>query len=351
MIHLLYGEDELTISETLSSIKKGAEPDDVGDLNTTVFEGREVGFAELSVACNTVPFLAERRLIIVQGLLTSFEPRSLSQSRSQTTASKPSSSRLGEWDALADYVTRVPETTDLVFVEGRLSGSNPLLAAIRPNVTTRMFPAPNAGELRRWIRNRASAEGIDIESGAIDALADTIGGDLRTIANEFQKLSLYRSGDTIRPEDVRALVSYSREANVFAAVDAVVERRPASAMKLMHSLLDSGRPVTYILTMLARQVRLLILAKELKGKRVATAEMGKRLGLSGYPLRKTLDQEPRLSYEQLVGMHRKLLEADLSIKSEGVPEDLVLDTLIADLCAVPSYHDVGLSATTSRRNT
>ena len=350
MIHLLYGEDELTISETLSAIRKSAEPDDVGDLNTTVFEGREVGFAELSAACDTVPFLAEKRLVIVRGLLTSFEPRSPSQSRSQGSTSKLSSSRLGEWNALADYLTRVPETTDLVFVEGRLSGSNPLLAAIRPNVTTRVFAAPGHGELRQWIRKRASADGVDIEPGAVDALADTIGGDLRAVANELQKLSLYRSGDTIKPKDVHALVSYSREANVFAAVDAVVERRPAPAMKQMHSLLESGKPVSYILTMLARQVRLLILAKELKGKRVATAELGKRLGLAGYPLRKTLDQEPRLSYEQLVGMHRKLLEADLSIKSQGVPEDLVLDTLIADLCAAQSYRDVGLSAATSRRN-
>lgn len=344
MIHLLYGDDELTIAETLSSIKRDAEPSDVGDLNTTVFKGREVSFAELSATCDTVPFLSERRLVIVQGLLTTFEPKPASQPRSKGTTNKASSPKLGEWDALADYLTRVPNTTILVFVEEKLSRRNPLLGTIYSNVTPRMFPAPNPRTLRQWIRNRSSAEGIDIDSEAINVLADTVGGDLRTIVSELEKLSTYRFGETISRKDVDTLVSYTREANIFAAVDAVLEGRSAPAIELMHSLQESGRPVTYILTMLARQIRLLIIAKVLTANRVATADIGKRLGLTGFPLRKTLTQEAKLSQEQLVSMHRKLLEADLSIKREGMPEDIVLDMLVADLCSTPSYANTGSPA-------
>lgn len=341
MIHLLYGDDELTIAETLSSIKRDAEPSDVGDLNTTVFEGREVSFAELSATCDTVPFLSERRLVIVQGLLTTFELKPAAQSRSKRTTNRASSPKLGEWDALAGYLTRIPNTTSLVFVEEKLSRRNPLLVAIYSNVTPRMFAAPNPGTLRQWIRNRCSAEGIDIEPEAINVLADTVGGDLRTIVSELQKLSTYRFGEAISRKDVDALVSYTRESNIFAAVDAVMERRPASAIELMHSLQQAGRPVTYILTMLARQIRLLIIAKELTANSIAIADIGKRLGLTGFPLRKTLSQESKLTQEQLVTMHRKLLEADLSIKREGIPEDVALDMLVVDLCSTHSYASTG----------
>jgi DNA polymerase III delta subunit len=83
--------------------------------------------------------------------------------------------------------------------------------------------------------------------------------------------------------------------------------------------------------MLARQVRLLILAKELKAEGVPGNELGARLRLSGYPLRKTLDQERAFTSARLVETHRRLLEADLSMKSTGADSGLVIDVLVAQL--------------------
>ena len=127
-------------------------------------------------------------------------------------------------------------------------------------------------------------------------------------------------------------MSYTREANIFAAVDAVMESRPSVALRQIHQLLIAGRPAGYVISMLARQVRLLLLAKELKTMRVGAAQMAARLGLSGYPLRKTLEQEPKLSEQQLLAIHGKLLDADRITKTTGIPEDLALDLLITDVC-------------------
>ena len=100
---------------------------------------------------------------------------------------------------------------------------------------------------------------------------------------------------------------------------------------MVHGLLQGGAPPTYLLVMLARQVRLLILAKEMKANGVPGNELGSRLGLSGYPLRKTLDQERAFTSERLVETHRKLLEADLSMKSTGSDDGLIVDMLVAQL--------------------
>ena len=83
--------------------------------------------------------------------------------------------------------------------------------------------------------------------------------------------------------------------------------------------------------MIARQVRLLLLAKELKAQQVRPDEIGKRLSLSGYPLRKTLEQEARFTHERLANIHHRLLEADLSLKSTSTDEQLVLDLFIAEV--------------------
>ncbi|MCY4577967.1 MAG: hypothetical protein OXD31_02870, partial [Chloroflexi bacterium] len=86
-----------------------------------------------------------------------------------------------------------------------------------------------------------------------------------------------------------------------------------------------------VITMLARQVRFLILAKDLKSRGFAQDEIGRRISISGYPLTKTMQQEGRFSAERLVEIHRRLLEADLSIKTGAADEEMALDTLIIAL--------------------
>lgn len=333
MIHLLYGDDDFTIGEAVASMKGDIGLADLRDVNTTVLDGRQVGFDEMAAICTVVPFLADKRLVLVEGLFSRFERRGRARPSSEDRAGKPA---LGEWEELAALLGRVPETTDLVFVDGFLSSSNPLLRAVRKLVAARVFSRPSAGEIRQWIRSRAVTGGIDIDSRAIDTLAQTVGNDLRVIVGEMEKLSLYRSGETITHEDVADMVSYARDASIFAAVDAILEGRSAAAVRMVHQILQSGRPASYILSMLARQVRLLILAKDLRARRVPASEHGRRLGLSSYPLRKTMEQQAKLSPQRLVQIHRRLLEADLNIKSSSLDEGLVLDMLVAELASRPA---------------
>ena len=82
--------------------------------------------------------------------------------------------------------------------------------------------------------------------------------------------------------------------------------------------------------------RFLLLAKEIKAGGATPAEIGRRLSLSSYPLTKTLEQERRLTTQRLAQIHRKLLEADVSFKTAGLDERLVLDTLIAELAVRPA---------------
>lgn len=332
MIHLLYGQDTFSRQEAVTAIKIEAAPAELGDVNVNVLNGSQVTFEELAATCDTVPFLADKRLVVVEGLLSTFE-RGLSARPTTTEDTKPG---LGPWEGLSDYLDRVPETTELVFVDGQLANGNRLLAIVKPKAQVRTFQQPRAREIRPWIQRRADAEGIDIEPRAVDTLADTAGSDLGVIVSELRKLSLYRAGETIRHEDVQELVPYAREARIFDAVDAVVEGKVDAALDLVHRLLRGGSPVPFIFAMLARQVRLLVLAKDLKAEGVPAAEHGKRLGISGYPLQKTQDQERRFTSERLVDIHNKLLEADLSLKTTSVDDGLILDLLVAEIATMPA---------------
>ena len=323
MIYLLYGEDSLSVEEMLASLRSDGEPDGLGDINTATLNGAAVTPAELEAAWSTIPFLADRRTVIVRGLLARMEQRRGAGARSDGVD--------GEWADFGERLEHVPESTDLIFVDAAVGRGNPLVRVIRPLSQVHEFRLPSVRDMPGWVRQRADKLGAAIEPSAISAIVDSIGNDTRLVDMELRKLALYRSDEMIRRQDVEAMVSYVREASIFAAVDAALEGRAGLALRLMHQFLEAGRHPTYVITMLARQVRFLILAKDLKARGFAQDEIGRRISISGYPLTKTMQQEVRFSAERLVEIHRRLLEADLSIKTGTADEEMALDTLVIAL--------------------
>lgn len=103
-------------------------------------------------------------------------------------------------------------------------------------------------------------------------------------------------------------------------------------MRLMYNLLEGGTSVSSIITMLARQVRLALLAGTLRADDVPQEEIGKRIGVSNkYALEKTLRQASRFGKRYLSLTHRRLLDADLDIKTGKLDERLALEILVGRL--------------------
>ena len=329
MIYLIYGDDSLSVEEMLASLRADAGADELYDVSTTTLDGASVSLAELEAAWSTIPFLSDRRTVMVRGLLARIE-------RGGGGGSARSRGIEDEWADIGERLAIVPESSDVIFVDAAVNRDNPLLRAIRLLAQVHEFGLPSVREMPGWVRQRADRLGAAIEPSAISALVDAIGNDTRLIDMELQKLALYRSDGMIRRQDVEAMVSYVREANIFAAVDATLEGRAGIALRLVHQLLDAGRPPTYLITMLARQMRFLIVAKDMKARGFQQDEIGRKLAISGYPLTKTMQQEGRFDAVRLVEIHRRLIEADLSIKTGAADEEMALDALIVTLSTAQS---------------
>ena len=74
MLYILWGQDDFSLNEALAEIKRGIGDQTVLLTNTTTLDVRQTTIDELTAVCETVPFLAEKRLVIVEGLLELFEP-------------------------------------------------------------------------------------------------------------------------------------------------------------------------------------------------------------------------------------------------------------------------------------
>jgi len=334
MLYVLHGRDDFSLREELARIKGELDSDGMLSSNTDVLDGREVSPEQLMVICDTMPFLSAHRLVVVEGLLKRFD-RPERPRRGARGARGGSTEALERWRGLAEYAQRMPGTTTLVLVDEEVSANNPLLKALSSAGQVREFRLLRPGAVLQWILERAQNEGIDISPAAARLLADLVGNNLWVLASELEKLASYAQGRRIEGADVRALVSEARQVNIFAMVDAIVERRAAVALRLLRQLTTAGAEGGYLLAMVVRQYRFIIQARELMTAGVPAQEIGKRLGVaSEFVLRRILDQAQRYSLSRLKAAYRRLLEADVGVKRGQYGEELALELLVHDLARI-----------------
>ena len=329
MLYILLGQDDFSLRQALEGIKKGIGDQDFSPANITVLEGQQLSLAQLQNVCETVPFLAEKRLVIVEGLLARFAPKGKSTPRKKA---KQGNNRENEYKSLAACISNLPESTILVLVDGAVKSNNPLLTELSGKAEVKRFPLLKDTGLRQWIQKQVKAEGGSISPQAVDLLANLIGSNLWIMANEVKKLVLLASGRRIEEGDVRKLVSYAQETSVFAMVDAILDFKPGIAGKLLQRLLREGAAPVYLLFMLARRVRMIVRARELRSQGEPEVEIQNKLGLSSeFALRRTLEQAGRHSLSRVIEVYHKLLETDLAIKTGKYDAELALNILIAEL--------------------
>ena len=331
---VIYG-DEFLVSTALRELQEEVGPVESREANCHRVSAPQANLSSISPMCNAMPFLAEKRLVMVTGALAEVEPsRAGGQRRGRSRASSRSSARVsgGSWEGLEGYLERMPPTTLLVFVDGPIRGGNPLLERLHAVAQVRELSTPNGEALSRWIRSRVGEKGCSIVPGAITLLAQLVGPNLRVLDNELEKLALYAGEESIVEAHVRELVPEMRETSVFNVVDAVLERRPAVALRATNRLSQGGAGFSEVIAMVSMQVRRVVLARHLLDSGLAQSEIGSRLNIGpDFVLRKTMQQARSHSPEGLAMLYEALLEADLAVKQGRMEEEIALQLLVTQV--------------------
>ena len=329
MLYILSGQDDFSLAQALEGIKK-----EIGDpatlaVSTTTFDGQQLTLDQLRTVCETVPFLIGKRLVIVNGLLERFETQSRSRRQRRTTRTD---SRQDEYKSFSDYMGKIPDSTILVLIDGRITSSNPLFKALASKATVKTFPLLREAKLREWVQKRVTDEGGSISPKAVYLLTRLVGSNLWIMASEITKLVLFAPDRRIEEDDVKTIVGYTQQATVFNMIDAILEFKAELAEQLLQHLFQRGVAPAYLLFMLSRQVQMIVRARELRSQRMSNLDIQNKLGLtSEFVLRKTLEQASRYSLPRLREVYHHLLETDLSIKTGRYDAELALNILVAEL--------------------
>lgn len=315
--YVFHGEDEYSIKAQVNEMRQQMGD----DLNISEYEGSKVSVADVLASARVMPFLSDRRLVLVTGMLTYLTRKG---------ASKDSKDQLAR---LVTELPSLPESSRLVFIEYQtLSDKHPVLGLIGqdPSGYVKVFNPPK--NPIAWINKQAQAYDVMIEPRAAAALAQVVGEDLRALDNEIVKLASYvgRKG-FITEKEIALLTPYVAQVDVFEMVDALGQRNAQKTTALLHQLLTESDALQ-LFGMIIRQFRLLIQTRDLLDNGTAIKDLPKFLGLPGFVAEKLARQARTFgSIDQLEQIYRHLLETDVAIKTSKVEDVLALDLLVAGL--------------------
>jgi DNA polymerase-3 subunit delta len=335
MLFLFLAPDEFLFGQRLSQLKKALGDAEMASLNLTELEGARSSAADILYHAGTMPFLAERRLIVVRGYLANLESR-------LGTAKTPNKAAQDEARQILAGMADQSVANDLVFIEEKLDKRRAIwrgmgdLAGIEQlskegQLAIEELSTPDARQMPGWIAKSARRDGIAIEGRAVQMLAVFVGPDLRRLSLEMEKLRTYASGRSITPADVQLLVSDASEALIWDLTDAIGLRDGRKAMRALYALRRNDANPFYLLTMITRQYRIMIKVKDETARLPGNEyDVAGRVGESPFPVKKAMAQSRNYALVQLEGIMDRLLKSDFAMKS-GADPDTELDILVAEL--------------------
>ena len=307
-VYLLCGEEGYLKKQYKNRFVKAMLPE--GDtMNYSYYEGKNTPVKEAIDLAETLPFFAERRLIVFEN--TGFF---------KTAAGAD----------LADYIKDMPETTCFIFVEEEIDKRNKLYKAVKSKGYIAELSTQDAGTLKRWVAGLVRKEQKQISESVIVYFLDKVGTDMENIQGELEKVFCYAlERDTITKEDIDAVCVTQITNHIFEMVDAVAAGNQQKALDLYYELLALKEPPMRILFLMTREYRLLFHVKGLMANGYGKKEIASKAGIHPFAAGRYMDAAKR--YE--LGELRTVMEEGAQLE-QNVKTGLMTDTLAVELFIV-----------------
>ena len=304
-VYLIHGTEELLLQRAVNRLRDRLAAVADLDFNLETFDGESGSADEIVNASNTMPFMSERRLVIVHDV------------------DKLDAAGI---DTLAAYAKDPAPYTCLVLVATKVAKNSKLYKAVAATGVVYEYAAPKkreyGGEVVKLFRDR----GKRISLPAADALVETVGRDLRRLDAEADKIAAYVGEvEDVTLADIGAVASASATTSVFELLDAVGSREVGRSLRLLRGLLDDGESAMGIHAMLARHVRALIGARALSERRVSTDEMAPELGMAPWQARNAQRQAMGYTPARLAAALKGLAAAEEEMKTSPTDAGLVIE--------------------------
>ncbi|MDE7307610.1 MAG: DNA polymerase III subunit delta [Lachnospiraceae bacterium] len=296
-IYLLYGEEAYLKKQYKDRLKAAVCGEDT--MNYAYFEGKNTDVNEIISIADTMPFFAEKRLVVIEnsGFFKKADEK------------------------IVEYLSHVSESTILVFVEEETDKRGKMFKKVKELGYVCELAVQTLATLGKWIVGILNQEGKKITKQTLDYFLSVSGTDMNIISNELEKLISYTMGrEEITQKDISEVCSVLAVSKIFDMVDAMGNKNRARALEFYYDMIEVREPPMRILYMLSRQFRMILEAKELFKNGMDRKAIAEKLALAPFIVNKVLNQSEKFRREDIKRALEECLCMEEDIKN-GRMED------------------------------
>lgn len=304
-MYLLFGkEDYLKITYRNKLRKNIISPDD--SMNYSYFEGKDIDETAVISMAGTVPFFSERRLIVVEN-----------------------SGLFKRQNELSEFLSSLPETTFLVFVEQEVDKRSKLYKAVQKSGTVVELNGLEEKDLKLWVATYLHQSQKKITEQNIMYMLNKTGADMQNLKNELDKLISYSaSEDVITREMIDEICVAQTEGKIFEMIDAIGMRNQDRALQLYYDLLAVREKPMSILFLLIRHFNILIQLKELANEGAANGVIASKVGVPPFAVRKYIGQAKNFKNSEIRDCLEQCAEVEQQVKTGLLLDQIGVELLI-----------------------
>lgn len=320
MIIYIYGQDSFRgrqyLRQTIEQFKQKRDPQ---GYNVVVLDGKTESSGRVLTEIKTSPFLAERRMIIIENILSS-------QNK----------------DLLADLIEMIkhggiPASNIVVFYQatalGKIKEIKELEKLLKQEKYGQEFNLLKGAKLLVWIKKQVEERSGRISTYALDYLAASAGQDMWFLNSLLDQLINYKDGKEIQLEDAQLFLEERADDDVFNMVESIVAGDRKRAFKLLQEQRRLGEDETKLFGLLVWQFRILLEMRDLFDRKdgLSSNEMAKELGIHPFVAKKNLFLIKRYPLFKLRQLHKQLLEIDYKTKTGQADQSLLVDLFVGKI--------------------
>ncbi len=309
-LYLLTGEEKYLILQYRDKLVN-ALIDKTDTMNYSLFRDESISENEIISIAQTMPFFAERRVVVVE--------------ESGFFAKKTD-------DSFIEAICDIPDTTIVIFVESKTDGKLKLYNAFAKSGTIARFDSPDSRTLIRWVQGLFKEDEISIDDGAILRLLENTGSNMNRIYTEVEKLKAYGyESKKVTLADVEALSSDVVEDKIFEMIDEISKKNKARVLKLYDDLKYLKTDAMSILALTTKQYSRLLKTTEALETGNDVRKVAAALKSPEWIAKKYIGLCKNYNTKMLIQSVNLCVDTDSSIKSGRMKKDLAVEVLILNL--------------------
>jgi DNA polymerase-3 subunit delta len=318
-IYYIWGDEPYLIDQRIKDMVALIQVENREEPEIVMLDGDEMSSLELGETLQSSSLFSLQRLVVIKN------PAWLGKNSRKAKKAEEIA------HLLEGYVASIPVGQTLIICTAEHVAANPVAKVLNKYACVESIKALGPKALGDWVKAKCSQRGLTIEPAALNLLVSS-GQDMYYLENLLEKAALTARKGSIRANDLTEDLDSRQEISIFKLTDALLNRNLTASLEAFQQLQEQGQPYLLMLHMITGQLVTLAKIKFWQEKGCSYNQIAELSKQKDFVIRKMQEKSSRFSAQDIQVLFRKLLDVDISMKSQSKDPRLLMEILIADFC-------------------